>query len=398
MRPLITLLVCAISAAACAQTTRPKHTSNFDESKVGHNTLPDPLLLSSGQPVRDAKTWFNVRRPEIVRYFENDIYGRVPASAPEVSFEVASIDRNYLNGAAIHKQIIAHIGGPAGVAANLSLVIPAGLAHPPPVLLAIDFGADYGPGGAIADESLFQHGYARIHLSNSEIQSDAKNHSHTGVQGLALALGGQKELNPNDWGTIACWAWGASRVMDYLETDREVDAKHVAIFGFSRCAKAALYAGAIDQRFSLMFACCPGKLGGALSRRDYGETIDDLATNYPWQFAGNLQKYVGHWNDLPVDAHSLIALCAPRPVLLTGGVEDQWNDPRGEFLAERAAGSVYRLLGAKDIGTSEMPKPDAPVLTGDLAFHYHHEGHMVTASDWAAFFEFADRYLKTAKP
>jgi hypothetical protein len=139
-------------------------------------------------------------------------------------------------------------------------------------------------------------------------------------------------------------------------------------------------------------------MGSALARRDYGETIDDMAQNFPWQFAGNFQKYVGHWNDMPVDAHMLISLCAPRPVLITGGVLDQWSDPRGEFLAEVAAGPVYRLLGAKDIGTTEMPKPDAPLLNGDLAFHYHHEGHTVTQTDWAAFFEFAGRYLKPVAP
>ena len=213
---------------------------------------------------------------------------------------------------------------------------------------------------------------------------------------MALAHG-QKAPAADEWGTISAWAWGASRVLDYFTTDRAVDAKRVALIGHSRLGKTVLWAGARDPRFALVFSSCAGEMGSALARRDYGETVDDMAASFPWQFAGNFQKYAGHWNDMPVDAHLIIALNAPHPVFITGGTQDQWADPKGEFLAEVAAGPVYRLLGKKDLGVSDGPPLDTPLLTGDLGFHYHTGGHTITASDWKAFLDFADRYLKPAR-
>jgi len=445
LRGFVSIAVCvaAISAAAAAQTTQPVnrtdangnpirvaartgHVSNYDEAKVGNYALPDPLVLADGKPVSDAATWFNLRRPEILNYYENDIYGRVPLTAPAATFELVSTDPYYLNGNAVRKQIVMHLGGPGGMKVPFTLVIPTGVAKPPPVILAINFnfGALFGgrgrglpgaagraggpgragaaatqpaPPGINSPQLFLSHGYAYANIYYTDVQADRANASNTGVQKLAM-LPGQTALAPDDWSTITCWAWGMSRVMDYLETDPAVDAKRVAIQGMSRLGKTVLVAGAMDPRFSLIFSCCGGEMGSSLGRRDFGETIDDIAQNYPWQFAGNLQKFIGHWDDMPVDTHMLISLCAPRPVLITGGVLDQWSDPHGEFLAEVAAGPVYRLLGAKDIGATEMPKPDSPVITGDLAFHYHHEGHTVTLTDWNAFFAFADRYLKPVPP
>jgi hypothetical protein len=167
-----------------------------------------------------------------------------------------------------------------------------------------------------------------------------------------------------------------------------VDAKRVAIQGFSCLGKTVLWAGAKDTRIAAVFSGCAGELGSALARRDWGETVDDMAQNFAWQFAGNLQKYVGRWRDMPVDAHMLIALNAPRPVFITGGTTDQWSDPKGEFLAEVAAGPVYRLLGKKDLGATAFPVPDSPVVNGDLAFNYHTGGHTLTVEEWKLFLEF----------
>jgi hypothetical protein len=155
-----------------------------------------------------------------------------------------------------------------------------------------------------------------------------------------------------------------------------------------------LLAGARDPRFALIYSSCAGEMGSSLARRDYGETIDDMAANFPWQFAGNFQKYAGHWNDMPVDTHEIIALNAPHPVFIGGGTRDQWSDPRGEFLAEVAAGPVYRLVGRQDLGTTNGPPVDTPLITGDLGFHYHTGGHAITPSDWNAFLDFADKYFK----
>src|SRR5881409_1159210 len=164
--------------------------------------------------------------------------------------------------------------------------------------------------------------------------------------------------------------------------------------GKSRLGKTALWAGALDPRFALVFASCSGEMGASLARRDYGETVDDVAANFPWWMAENFQKFSGRWGEIPVDSHMLIALCAPRPVFVTGGTQDQWADPHGMFLAQVGAGPVYRLLGKKDLGTTTLPPLDTPLTSGSLGFHYHTGGHTISPADWNAFLEFADRHLK----
>lgn len=243
---------------------------------------------------------------------------------------------------------------------------------------------------------ILAHGYGYAIVRYSEIEPDmawnAPNRP-VGVRALSLAPG-QGAPDADEWGAISAWAWGASRVVDYFETDPAVDAKRVALIGHSRLGKTVIWAGAQDPRFALVFSSCAGELGTSLARRDYGETVDDMAANFPWQFAGNLQQFPGHWDELPVDTHLVIALNAPHPVFIGGGVGDQWSDPRGEFLAEVAAGPVYRLVGKADLGATMMPPSNTPLITGDLAFHYHSEGHVISASDWKAFLSFADRYFK----
>ena len=177
-----------------------------------------------------------------------------------------------------------------------------------------------------------------------------------------------------------------------------MDAKRVAIQGHSRLGKTVLWAGAQDPRIAVVFSSCSGEMGAALARRDYGETVDDMAQNFPWQFAGNLQKWVGHWNDMPVDSHMVIALNAPHGVFINGGTQDQWSDPKGEFLGAVAAGPVYRLVGKKDLGTAELPALDTPLISGDLGWVYHTGGHAATRADWTAFLDFAEKYFKPQPP
>jgi hypothetical protein len=383
------------------------HVSNYDEAKVGNYTLPDPLVLQNGKPVRDADTWLKQRRPEILKLYETEIYGRVPERAPKVKWEVAETDTNAMNGAAVHKEIVGHIGENSdSPIVHVHLYLPSGTSKSVPVLLhLVFFGATppataanstnarprLGETGPIADILARGYGYATFRYT--EIEGDSASNSLTGVRKLALAPE-QTKPAADEWGTISAWAWGASRVIDYFETDRAVDGKRVAIIGHSRLGKTVLWAGAQDPRIALVFSSCSGEMGAALARRDFGETVDDMAANFPWQFADNFQKYAGHWNDMPVDAHMLIALSAPRPVFITGGTQDQWADPRGEFLAEVAAGPVYRLLGKKDLGTSELPPLDTPLISGNLGFRYHTGGHTITAEDWKAFLDFADQHLK----
>ncbi|HEY4328645.1 MAG TPA: acetylxylan esterase [Phycisphaerae bacterium] len=402
---------------------RTGHISNYDDAKVPPYTLPDPLKFANGDPVKDEAAWMNKRRPEILKAYQEEIYGKVPDRAPKVTFEVTSTDAAALGGTVIVKHIAGHIGPAGGPTMNLLLVLPAKATEPVPVIFSILFlappnpgpgaptaavatvpaapaggraGRGGGGGGGAGDTApladVLSHGYAYAALRYTDIQPDAVNTFNQGVIGLSLAPD-QKVPAPNEWGTISAWAWGISRVMDYLETEKAVDAKRVAIVGHSRLGKTVLWAGAQDPRIALVFSSCGGEMGSALARRDFGETVDDMTQNFPWQFAGNLQKYAGHWNDMPVDAHMLISLSAPRPVYITGGTTDQWSDPKGEFLAEVAAGPVYRLLGKKDLGDVEF-KPDTPYTAGDLGFHYHTGAHAILPADWAAFFPFADAHLK----
>jgi hypothetical protein len=390
------------------------HVSNYDEAKVGSYTLPDPLVLQNGKPVSNARTWTRQRRPEILKLYEDEIYGRVPKLAPKARFEVTEQETNALGGAAVRKEIVGHFGDkPDGPSVHVHLYLPAKAKSPVPLLLHLTFfdapptaarattnspragargAAGGGPSEAGPINDILGRGYGYALLRYTEIEGDSATGNLAGVRKLALTPGQEKPAR-NEWGTISAWAWGASRILDYLGTIRAVDAKRVALVGHSRLGKTALWAGATDPRFALVFASCSGEMGAALARRDYGETVDDVAVNFPWWLAGNFQKYAGHWNDMPVDAHLLIALSAPRPVFITGGTQDQWADPKGEFLAEVAAGPVYRLLGRKDLGTSELPPLDTPLIAGDLGFHYHTGGHTIAAADWKAFLDFADGHL-----
>ena len=234
-------------------------------------------------------------------------------------------------------------------------------------------------------------GYATV--GYADIQPDRANTFTEGVIGTTLAPG-QTKPAPGDWGTISAWTWGISRIIDYFETDRSIDAKRVAVQGFSRLGKTVLWASAMDERIAAVFSGCAGEMGSSLARRDFGETVDDMAQNYHWQFNSRFQQWVGRWNDMPVDAHMLIALSAPRPVFITGGTTDQWSDPKGEFLAEVAASPVYQLLGSKGIGATELPPVDTTLATGDLAWHYHTGGHTLTVDEWKAFLVYMDRYFK----
>ncbi len=301
----------------------------------------------------------------------------MPDGAPRVTWEVAETDPAARDGAAIMKRVVGRMGEkPDGPRMNMTLYLPAKASEPVPMLLNLTFG--FGPRGTAAGRprrgrpsgegwarpkaaggfdlmgEVLRRGWGYATLRYGEIQPDRPDRWTEGVIGLTLKPG-QARPAPDEWGTISAWAWGTSRAIDHLQTDPAVDAGRIAITGMSRLGKTVLWAAAQDERVAAVFAVVPGELGASLIRRDWGETLDDMAQNFPYQFAGNLQKWVGRWDELRVDQHMLIALCAPRAVFVTGGLTDQWSDPKGEFLALVAAGPVYRLLGAKDLGVSELP-------------------------------------------
>jgi hypothetical protein len=374
------------------------HVSNYSENRVRPYTLPDPLVLANGERVTTPEAWAKRRRPEILRFYQTELYGRVPDTAPEVTWEVTQTDPTARGGAAEMRRVVGRMGGqPGGPRMTLTVYTPAKADRPVPVLLSISFGAPAGKGPPKAGfdpvAEVLGRGWAYATVAYGDIQPDRPDRWTEGVIGLTLKPG-QARPGADEWGTISAWAWGVSRCVDYLAADKSFDARRVAITGASRLGKTVLWAGAQDERVAAVFAVVPGELGASLIRRDWGETLDDMAQNFPWQFAGNFQKWVGRWDELPVDQHMLIALCAPRPVYVNGGRTDQWSDPKGEFLALAAAGPVYRLLGAKDLGVTEVPELDKPVTTGSLAFHYHSGGHTAVPADWKAFLEFADRHFR----
>jgi len=380
--------------------------TSYDESKANPYPLPDPLVLKNGQPVKDAGTWWNQRRPEILEDFRAEIYGRIPENTPKVTWEVTGTNANVAGGMAIKKTVVGHIDNSrypgANPSINLTMYTPSAAAGPVPMIVLVVAGpGGYGAprSGAPAAEpepppgsplyQLLAIGWGCATMQVGPIQNDYSGGLTSGIIGL-MSQG--KPRNPDDWGALSAWSWGLSRAMDYFETDKSVDAKQMGVEGHSRYGKAALLAAALDPRWAIVFPSCSGELGAKPSRRNWGETVDNVASSH-W-VALNFRKYAGHWNDLPVDAHELIALVAPRPVFLNGGTGDQWADPQGAFLAAVAAGPVYRLLGKKDLGSTEMPAPDTALTSGELAFRYHAGGH-TDVPDWPVFLQFAQRYLKT---
>ena len=380
------------------------HVSNYDETKVPPYSLPDPLTLSDGKRVGDAATWRTRRRPEIIGLYEAEIFGRVPSNTPKITWAVKETDPAARGGTALMKQVVGTVGqAPDALLIRVTVYTPAKAAGPVPLILLANFGGGptpARPGGGVqlgdppVAAEILARGWGYAMVGYQDIQPDRANALTAGVIGRTLAPG-QQQPGPAEWGSISAWAWGVSRIIDYLETDASVNAKQIALQGHSRLGKAALWASAMDERIKVVFASCSGEMGAALSRRDWGESVDDMTQNFPWWFAGNFQKFAGRWTEMPVDAHMLIALSAPRPVFITGGTADQWADPVGMFLAEVNAGPVYRLLGAKDLGVAQGPPPlDSPLTKGDLGWHYHTGGHMATPADWNAFLEFAGKYIK----
>lgn len=424
--PSSALLVVLCGAAIRAQA--PKDVAgipvNYDESLVGSYTLPDPLTLAGGQPVRDAGTWVEKRRPEIVRLFEENQYGRCPDRPKDLRFDVWERGTPALAGKAIRRQVTVHFSrDAAGPKMDLLLYLPAAARGPVPVLLNLGFSAnsvtvdDPGvkPGevwgrdrkripasrgfafGRVDAGRFLDAGFGFATLYYGDIEPDFAEGLPHGVRSLYLKPG-QSQPAPDEWGAIAAWAWGLSRALDYLETDEGVDAKRVALLGVSRLGKTVLWAGARDTRFALVIASCSGEGGAALSRRNYGETVAHLTapSRYPYQFCANYGTYAGRADHLPVDAHMLVALMAPRPVLLQTGDKDDWSDPKGELLAAVAAQPVYRLLGKQGLDIDTLPPAGTPILH-TIGFLMHAGGHGIVPSDWDVFVDFLRMHLQPGR-
>lgn len=388
--------------------------ANTDESKANpYPNLPDPLKLNNGKEVTSPEMWWEKRRPEIKEYFDREIYGRVPENIPKVNWEILSTtDDTLKNIAVITKKLSGHVDNSSypliSVDIALTLVLPAKAKGPMPVI--IEFGFKFPANFKMTDQMkkiidsmavwqpmILSKGWGYAILIPTSYQEDNGAGLTQGIIGL-VNKGQPRKLD--DWGALRAWAWGASRVLDYLETDKSVDGNKVGIEGLSRYGKAALVTMAYDQRFAIGFIGSSGAGGAKLLRRNFGEQVENLASTggYHW-FAGNFLKYAGPLTpkDLPVDAHELIAICAPRPIFISCGspeIEGNWVDDKGQFMAAVAAGPVYKLLGKKDLGITEMPPMGTALIDGDIAFRQHFGGH-TTVPNWPTFIEVVERYFDT---
>ncbi|WHU02231.1 hypothetical protein [Sphingomonas sp. NIBR02145] len=379
---------------------------NYDEAKAGTPQLPDMMRLNDGRPVRNSKDW-DRRRREIVELFDREIYGRVPLTAPKITWnlvreEKASeagipVTRRWLEGVADNRdapQASATIrvrytlpDRPERVPVMLSFGFPEGFKFPGPPRPA-DPGPPY-------TEQLLKRGWGYAVVVANSIQADNGGELKTGVIGISLR---GRPRSPEDWGVLRAWAWGASQAREALASDAKVDRRRIGIEGLSRYGKAALVAMAYDPHFAIGFVGSSGAGGAALYRRNFGERMGNLAAGgeYHW-FAGNFLRYAGPKTefDLPIDAHMLIALSAPRPLFLGAGTVDTgdgWVDPKGSFLAAVAASPAWTVRGAKGLSASVFPPELTPVTEGDLAFRQHRGGHN-NRDNWPSFIDFAVREL-----
>ncbi|MEO6914409.1 MAG: hypothetical protein ABI174_00970 [Chitinophagaceae bacterium] len=422
--------------------------ANYDESKANpFPGLPDPLKLKNGDVVKTPATWWGKRRAEILEDFNREIYGRMPVLIPSVRWEVLETRTDTVGGIpAITKKLIGHVDNTSypqvTVDIQLSLTVPLSSRKPVPVIMELGYavpavvrsvtavmgatpvvhpttaamGAIPGvhpttaakdtvailvsaplPVDASWQQQVLEKGWGYAILVPVSVQADNGAGLRSGIIGL---VNKGEPRKPDDWGALRAWAWGASRALDYFETDKSVNARAVGIEGHSRYGKAAAVAMAYDQRFAIAFVSSSGEGGVKLHRRNAGELVENLAATgeYHWM-AGNFMKYAGplQWSDLPVDSHELLALCAPRPVFVSAGDRgDAWVDARGMFMACVHAGPVYKLLGKKDLGTTEFPAVETGLLNGEIAFRQHSGGH-TPAPNWPTFIQFASRYLDVGR-
>jgi len=395
----------AVHAAVCApyakNTIHAPRQTTYDEADVPEYTLPDPLVTSDGRKVRSVRQWENERRGELLELFTREEYGRAPGRPEDMSFELLESGEAF-DGLAVRKQVRVRYGERKNDYLTLLLYVPRNAAGPVPAFLGINFEGNMAvaddpavmmpDGGKISAygvyhfsdraaksgrwcvEKVLAAGYALATFDRADVDPDFDDNFANGVHGMYPAPG------PDEWGTIAAWAWGLSRAMDYLETESLVDASRVAVIGHSRLGKTALWAGATDTRFAMVISNDSGCGGAAISRRTFGETVSIINHAFPHWFCDNFNKYNDNEAALPFDQHELVALIAPRPVYVASASEDLWADPVGEGLSAEAAAGVYALWGRKAVSR--------------IGRHIRPGGHDITEYDWTRYLQFADRWLK----
>jgi hypothetical protein len=397
---------------------------NYDETLVGNYTLPDPLVMSDGKKVKNAKTWYAKRQPEIVRLIEENQYGRCPGVPKDMTFNVFDKATPVFDGKAVRRQVtVCFTKDTSDFKMDILIYLPANANKPVPLFLNVSFSPNCsvtdddgvkmsyvwgrdgkkvpakrgGQFGKLDVNQFISQGIGVATIYYGDIEPDFPTGIKYGIRGHYLKPGSLSPA-PDEWGAISAWSWGLSRAMDYLETDKQIDSKRIALYGVSRLGKTVLWAGAHDTRFGMVIASCSGEGGAAIARRNYGETIKHMSdsTRYFYQFSANYGKYADDPNDWPVDANLLISLIAPRPLLLQTGDTDYWSDPKGEFLAAVAAGPVYSLLGKEGLGTDVMPEAGHAILK-TLGYYMHSGGHGALTADYEIFLMFIKMHFMNEK-
>lgn len=400
---------------------QPARKANYNEADVPEYTLPDALTQENGKPVKTAKQWMKKRRPELLQLFKTEMFGKAPKHPKDLHFKVLSEDRDAFGGLATRKEINVYLTKDNNKYFTILMYVPNQRSGAVPLFFGLNFkgnhtistdpGISYPtpekqkefrwkklpPRGIAAArwpiEMIMKNGYALATIYRGDIDPDFDDAFKNGVHPLSYKKR-QRRPADDEWGTIAAWAWGMSCAMDYFETDKEIDASKVAVFGHSRHGKTALWAGATDQRFAMIISNCSGCGGAALSRRTFGETVRAVNRQFTHWFCRNFWKYNDKEEKLPFDQHELIALQAPRPVYIASATDDGWADPKGEFLSGVYATPVYELFGRKGLKSQEMPLPDTSIQDGSIAYHIRTGIHNITDYDWEQYIRFADKWFK----
>ena len=383
--------------------------------------VPEVLRLTKGIRVKTVDEWERIRRPEILELFRSTMYGHSPGKPDSFSFRMLSSDDTALEGKATRRQVRVYFDADTTIRMDILMYLPNSRQGPVPVFVGLNFYgnqiASSDPAILITDqwvpdndsfgiaehrateksrgvrtsrwpvERILERGYGVATIYCGDLDPDF----HDGFKNGVHSLFDKRERNESSWGTIAAWAWGLQRAMDYFETDDDVDLSKVAVLGHSRLGKAALWAGAQDTRFAMVISNDSGEGGAALSRNEKGESLKDITTNFPHWFCGKYASYAGKVDELPLDQHMLLSLIAPRLLYVASATEDLWADPEGEFLSARLAGPVYKLYDRKGLATKKMPHPDTPVQEGSIGYHLRTGKHDITPYDWDRYMDFADK-------
>ena len=420
MKYLVSILTLLFSFTLLAQ----QNTVNYDEKEVPNYTLPDLLVSEKGRKIKNVKRWEKIRRPELLKLFAQEVYGKIPVEIDIANVIIHEEAGEVFNGLGVRRQVeLVFKKDDLELSVELLMYLPKTpervsvflgynfygnhtVADDPDIRLTESWVRDNPSFGIVHNQvteqsrgvrdnrwpvmEILEAGYGVATMYCGDVDPDRDNFQD-GIHPFSYQLG-QFRPGYDEWGTISAWAWGLTKAMDYLSTDAGVDSTKVIVFGHSRLGKAALWAGALEQRFAMCISNNSGCRGAALSRRQFGETVGRITKSFPHWFCENLNKYAWREEKLPVDQHMLLALIAPRPLYVASATEDLWADPKGEFLSALEAGKVYQLYDVEGLPVTEMPDPDSPV-SGTIAYHLRTGKHDITNYDWEQFIDFANKHL-----